>query len=53
MTLKDQQLEITGQLIDGIKQIEEGLRKPSAVKEVLPEPIMVGKGKGKKVAVRR
>lgn len=53
MTLKDQQREITGQLIDGIKQIEEGLRKPLAVNEELPEPVMAGRGKGKKVAVRR
>ncbi|CZS96028.1 related to RSM24-mitochondrial ribosomal protein, small subunit [Rhynchosporium agropyri] len=53
MISKDQQMELTGQLIDGIQQIEEGLRKTS-LKESIPEPVMIGRGKGgKKVAVRR
>ncbi|KAG4417454.1 hypothetical protein IFR04_009407 [Cadophora malorum] len=53
MMLKDQQKEITGQLIDGIKQIEEGLKQPISLGDALPEPVMTGRGKGKKVAVRR
>ncbi|KAH9218876.1 mitochondrial ribosomal subunit protein-domain-containing protein [Leptodontidium sp. 2 PMI_412] len=53
MISKDQQKEITGQLIDGIKQIEEELRQKISLPEALPEPVMMGRGKGKKVAVRR
>jgi small subunit ribosomal protein S35 len=56
--LKDQQRELTGQLIDGIKQIEEGLARPAPVREALPEMVMAGRGggnaaKGKRVTVRR
>lgn len=54
---QDQQREIAGQLLDGIKQIEEALAKPVPLREAVPEMIMAGKGgkiiKGKKVAVRR
>ncbi|KAH7419910.1 putative 37S ribosomal protein S24, mitochondrial [Cadophora sp. MPI-SDFR-AT-0126] len=53
MVLKDQQKEITGQLIDGIKQIEEGLKQSISLDDALPDPVMIGRGKGKKVAVRR
>lgn len=52
MVLKDQGRAITGKLVDGIKQIEEGLRKRVNLGTVLPEPVMVGKG-GKKVGVKR
>jgi small subunit ribosomal protein S35 len=53
ISLKDQQLEVAGQLIDGVRQIEEGLAKAKLVREALPEMVMAGKGKGKKVAIRR
>lgn len=50
MAQKDQNLELKGQLVDGIKQIEEVKARP-IVQEALPEMVMAGKGK--KVAVRR
>jgi small subunit ribosomal protein S35 len=53
MSLKDQQLEVAGQLIDGIRQIEDGLAKAAPVRDAIPETVMAGQGKGKKVAVRR
>lgn len=56
MTVKDQEREITGQLVDGIRQIEEGMRRAVAAKNATPELVMAGKGatgKGKKVSVRR
>lgn len=55
---KDQQLEIEGQLVDGIQQIQEALAKP--VETVIPEMVLPGKGGkvaakagGKRLAVRR
>jgi small subunit ribosomal protein S35 len=53
MSLKDQQLEVAGQLIDGIRQIEDSLAKAAPVRDAIPEMVMAGQGKGKKVAVRR
>jgi small subunit ribosomal protein S35 len=55
---KDQQRLLAGQLMDGVKQIEDAwARIPVAAKEALPEMIMAGKGprgqKGKKVGIRR
>lgn len=57
LELKDQQRELNGRLIDGIQQIEEGLKKPIKVEDI-PEMVMAGKGKGgkgapKRLAVRR
>lgn len=52
MVMKDQQREITGQMIDGINQIEAGLRQKLMTDEAVPEPVML-RGKSKKVAVRR
>jgi hypothetical protein len=53
MEQKDQKLELEGQLIDGIKQIEQVIARPAA-QEALPEMVLAGgKAKGKKVAVRR
>ena len=53
MEQKDQKLELEGQLVDGIKQIEQVIARPIA-QEALPEMVMAGgKAKGKKVAVRR
>lgn len=59
MEKKDQILELEGQLVDGIKKIETVISRPIA-KEALPEMVLAGgkstaggKGKGKKVAVRR
>jgi hypothetical protein len=53
---RDQKLELEGQLVDGIKQIEAVMARPIA-QEALPEMVMAGgkgaKAKGKKVAVRR
>jgi uncharacterized protein YPO0396 len=54
--LRDQRRLLTGQLVDGIKQIEEAFSKVAAQPAALPEMVMAGKsgkGKGKKVAVRR
>jgi small subunit ribosomal protein S35 len=53
---KDQQLELEGQIIDGIKQIEEGLAKQEPIRESLPEMLLGARRpgtKGKKVSVRR
>jgi len=53
MEQRDQKLELEGQLIDGIKQIEQVMARPVA-QEALPERVLAGgKAKGKKVAVRR
>lgn len=52
MVMKDQQREITGQMIDGINQIEAGLRQKLMTDEAVPEPVML-RGKSKKVAIRR
>jgi hypothetical protein len=53
MEQKDQKLELEGQLIDGIKQIEQVIARPAA-QEALPEMVLAGgKAKGNKVAVRR
>jgi hypothetical protein len=53
---KDQKLELEGQLVDGIRQIEAVMARPVA-QEALPEMVMAGsrggKAKGKKVAVKR
>ncbi|KAI6710866.1 hypothetical protein JHW43_006597 [Diplocarpon mali] len=44
--LKDQKREITGRLIDGVKQIQEELRrKPKDLGDLLPEPVLAGRGK--------
>ncbi|KAL2071582.1 hypothetical protein VTL71DRAFT_12817 [Oculimacula yallundae] len=53
MLMKDQQGALMGHLIDGVQQIEEGLKQNVSLAEKIPEPVMVGRGKGKKVAVRR
>ncbi|KAE9377957.1 hypothetical protein N431DRAFT_479089 [Stipitochalara longipes BDJ] len=53
---KDQQLELAEQLVDGIKQIEEGLAKQQPIRESLPEMLLAARrpgAKGKKVGVRR
>ena len=52
--LRDQRRELTGQLVDGIKQIEESWTKAPAPAPV-PEMVMAGKGKGKqkRLAVKR
>ena len=47
---RDSVRELTGQVMDGIKQIQEGMARASLVKELLPEMAVKGK---KKVAVRR
>jgi small subunit ribosomal protein S35 len=56
LAVKERQRQVSGQLIDGIRQIEEGLRKPAQV-ETEPEMVVVGKGKGKgapkRLTVRR
>ena len=55
--LRDQRRMLTGQLVDGIKQIEEAWAKGPAQPTALPEMAVVGgkgaKGKGKRVAIRR
>jgi len=57
--IEDQQREIAGQIIDGIKQIEDGLSRPVAGKDArLHELIMAGnvskpKSKGRVVGMRR
>lgn len=48
--LQDQQREISGRLIDGMMQIEEGLNKP---KDFSEEPIPEMAMAGKRVAIRR
>ncbi len=56
ISLKDQQRELAGQLVDGIQQIEEDLAKQPSTRESLPDMIMAArgsKGKQKKVTVRR
>ncbi|TVY34131.1 37S ribosomal protein S24, mitochondrial [Lachnellula subtilissima] len=58
MEQKDQKLELEGQLVDGLKQIEQVISRPIA-EVALPEMVLAGgkvaggKAKGKKVAVRR
>jgi len=49
--LKDQRRMLTGQLVDGIKQIEEAFAKGQEPKP-FAELMMVGKG-GKRLAVKR
>jgi hypothetical protein len=53
----DQQRMLQGQLVDGIKRIEEALAAPAmAMAEALPGidmPLKTGRGKGRTVAVRR
>lgn len=49
---RDSVSELTGQVIDGIKQIQEGIARASLVKERAPEMAIAGKGK-KRVTVRR
>jgi hypothetical protein len=52
--LKDQRRLLTGQLVDGVKQIQDAFAKAPAPPVAIPEMIMAGgKGRGKKVAVRR
>ena len=50
---KDAQLELSERLVDGIKQIEEGLAKQQPIRESLPEMLLAGRRPGKKVGVRR
>jgi len=59
MEQKDQKLELGGQLVDGIKQIEQVISR-HVPEKALPEMVLAGgkstaggKAKGKKVAVRR
>lgn len=47
---RDTVRQLAGQVMDGVKQIQEGITRASLVKERIPE--MASKGK-KKVAVRR
>ncbi|KAG0645897.1 37S ribosomal [Hyphodiscus hymeniophilus] len=56
--LKDQRRLLTGQLVDGVKQIEEAFSRAAAQPSPVPAMAMAGKGAGtkgkaKKVAVRR
>ena len=54
--LRDQRRMLTGQLVDGIKQIEDAWAKSPAQPAPLPEMAMGGrgvKGKGKRLAVKR
>jgi hypothetical protein len=54
--MKDQELMFTGQLVDGIKQIEEAFARPAPTREALPEMASAAKGakgKGGRVTVRR
>jgi small subunit ribosomal protein S35 len=54
MVMKDQQRELAGQLVDGIKQIEQGLAKQEPIRQSLPEMVQAVRGiKGKRVSVRR
>lgn len=54
IALKDQQRELAGQLVDGIKQIEQGLAKQEPIRASLPDMIMAARGgKQKRVTVRR
>lgn len=54
-------MSITGELVDGVKQIEEANARAPLPKEMQPQMAMAGKGGkgkisgkgGKKVAVRR
>ncbi|KAK2625205.1 hypothetical protein QTJ16_005574 [Diplocarpon rosae] len=49
--LKDREREMTGRLIDGVEQIQEELGKPKDLGDLLPEPVMAGRGK--KVGIKR
>ena len=42
--LTDQRRLLTGQLVDGIKQIEEAFSKAAAQPVSIPEMVMAGKG---------
>lgn len=57
LVANDQQRMLEGQLVDGVKRIEEALATPAmAMAEALPgidAPLKVGRGKGRTVAVRR
>jgi small subunit ribosomal protein S35 len=54
IVLKDQQRELADQLIDGIKQIEQGLAKQEPIRASLPDMIMAARGgKQKRVTVKR
>jgi len=56
MKFLDQQREVSGNLVDGVRQIEEELAKPPPPRRAAPEMVMAGRGgsaKGKKVVVRR
>jgi small subunit ribosomal protein S35 len=53
---KHKQLEFAEQLVDGIKQIEEGLAKQEPIRESLPDMLLGARRpglKGKRVSVRR
>jgi small subunit ribosomal protein S35 len=54
---KDQQRELTGQLVDGIRQIEDGLKQSIRIGESAPEMVTAhasrGRGSPKRLAVRR
>lgn len=51
----DEQRMLAGQLVDGVKRIEDAFSKPELVAETLPgiDAHRAGKGKGRTVAVRR
>lgn len=52
--MKDMQKEVTGQIVDGVRLIEEALKKSPRVREALPEMARAGRAaKGKRVAMRR
>jgi len=54
--LRDQRRMLTGQLVDGIKQIEEAFSKVVAQPTAVPEMVMAGKGakgRGKRIAIKR
>lgn len=54
IALRDQQRELAGRLVDGVKQIEQGLAKQEPIRQSQPEMIQAVRGtKGKRVTVRR
>ena len=53
---RSQKVELSGQLVDGVKQIEEGLAKQERMKEPLADMLLAAQRpgvKGKRVSVRR
>jgi hypothetical protein len=52
----DEQRMLQGQLVDGVRRIEEAFAKPERVAETLPGidvALKTGRAKGRTVAVRR